>query len=84
MTTLSTTAHGYERLLELSRNLTRGIDAPLPAMAARSRRSIGLAERLAALGERWAHARSAEAWRELARHDQAMAQDLRSALLRAR
>jgi hypothetical protein len=84
MTSLTTTARGFESLLDLSRTLTRGIDAPLPEVSARTDRPQGIAVTLARVGERWAHARAAEAWLELARHDHRMARELKAALLRAR
>jgi hypothetical protein len=84
MSSLSSTAQGFERMLELSRNLTRGVDAGRTGSAPRRAQVAGLSARLAAFGERWALARAAEAWQELARHDHRMAQELRAALLRDR
>lgn len=84
MTSLTSTSRGFDHLLDLSRHLTRGIDAPLPAVTPPAARRGGLTAVLAALGERWARNRAAEAWLELARHDRRMAQELQAAMLRAR
>jgi hypothetical protein len=84
MSSLTSTAQGFERMLELSRSLTRGIDAPYDGSMPHRAHGAGLAARLVAFGERWAQARAAEAWQELARHDHRMAQELRVALLRDR
>lgn len=79
MSSLTSTTQGFERMLDLSRHLTRGLAAP-----ATTAPRPALTPWLARLGERWARARAAEAWQELARHDHRMAEELRTALLRAR
>lgn len=82
MTSLTSSRQGFEHLLDLSRQLTRGIDTPLPSVTPRVTRRGGLTAALATLGERWARNRAAEAWQELALHDRRMAQQLHAALAR--
>jgi hypothetical protein len=86
MTSLTSTAQGFERMLDLSRHLTRGLEAPTAADAATTRTLLrpALIAWMARVGERWARARAAEAWQELARHDRRMADELWVALQRAR
>ena len=84
MTSLTTTAQGFERMLDLSRHLTRGLEAPTTAdtTATRTQPQPALIAWMARIGERWARARAAEAWQELARHDRRMADELWVALQR--
>jgi hypothetical protein len=81
MTSLTSTAQRFERMLDLSRHLTRGLEAPA-ATTSRAAPRPALTTWLARLGERWARARSVEAWQELARHDRRMADELWVALQR--
>jgi len=83
MTSLTSTAQGFERMLDLSRHLTRGLEAPATTIPRTAPRPA-LTPWLARLGERWARARAVEAWQELARHDHRLAHELRVALLRDR
>lgn len=84
MTSLTSTTHGFERMLDLSRHLTRGVEAPAASSAPRAARRPAPTTWVARVAERWAQARAVEAWQELARHDHRMAQELKAALLRDR
>lgn len=84
MSTLSTTHEGLERILEIGRVVSHGLDrAPSPYAAPATPLLTRIGHSLVAMGERMAAARADEALRELARHDHRMAADVRAAIARS-
>jgi hypothetical protein len=79
MATHTSNYTGFDRMLALSRHLTRGVET---GHWQRTAARPALAVRAAAWAERLARANADRAWRELARHDRRMAQELRAALTR--